>query len=68
MPRVEFLHPFDWTDPRLPLVITVYKAGRAYLVTTPCAKAAISAGRARPIEAPNGSASYSGRTENPDSV
>lgn len=47
MPKVEFLADFDWTDPRLPQVTVAYKAGNAYMVTTPCANVALAKGKAR---------------------
>lgn len=44
--RVRFTRSFNWTDPRLPMRTTAYKAGWAGQVTTPCADAAIAAGAA----------------------
>ena len=50
MPKVEFLADFDWTDPRMPQRTTAFKKGMKLNVTTPCAKAAIAAGKAKPAE------------------
>jgi len=47
MPRVKFTEDFDWYPPSLKgRWMRAYKAGTAELVTTPCAEAAIAAGKA----------------------
>ena len=51
MPKITFTQKFDWTDPRAPMVTTAYKAGHTYMVTTPCADAAIAQGKAKPFTA-----------------
>ena len=52
MPKITFTQKFDWTDPRAPMVTTAYKAGHTYMVTTPCATAAIAKGKATPFTQP----------------
>ena len=52
MPKVEFTDSFTWTDPRNLPQSTEYKAGMVEMVTTPCAEAAILAGKAKRQEAP----------------
>ena len=49
MPKVEFTDSFTWTDPRAAFRSTEYKAGMVEMVTTPCAEAAILAGKAERI-------------------
>lgn len=47
MPRITFTADFDWAPPELNgRWLRAYKAGMTELVTTPCAAAAIAAGRA----------------------
>ncbi len=47
MPRVAFTQDFDWAPPEFNgRWLVAYKAGWAGLVTTPCATAAIAAGKA----------------------
>lgn len=48
MPRVLFLQDFDWS-PR-PGVTIAFKAGMGLLVTTPCAGAAVRAGKAERVK------------------
>lgn len=52
MPWIRFERDFDWRP--TPRVTIAHKAGKTYLVTTPCAAAAISAGAGvkvmKPIE------------------
>ena len=48
MPRVRFTAPFDW-KPR-PQVTQAYRAGFEGMVTTPCAAAAVNAGKAVKIK------------------
>lgn len=52
MPKIMFSEKFDWTDPRFPQVTVAYKANHTYMVTTPCANAAIAKGKARPAVKP----------------
>ncbi len=40
MPTIRFLRDFDWRPRRQ--VTVAYRAGREYLVTTPCAERAVS--------------------------
>ena len=50
MPRIIFTHNYDWAPPEFNgRWLTAYKAGWAGLVTTPCAAAAIAAGKAQRI-------------------
>lgn len=53
MPWVRFKDDFDW---RAGQQVTAYKSGMESLVTTPCANAAIEAGKAEKIKAPKGRA------------
>lgn len=47
MPWIEFISRFDWSPPQLGRRWTVaYRIGDVRLVTTPCARAAIAAGKA----------------------
>lgn len=47
MPRVLFTQDFDWAPPEFNgRWLVAYKAGWSGLVTTPCATAAIAAGKA----------------------
>lgn len=47
MPWVRFTDRFDWRPPQLKGRVTyAYKAGSTYLVTTPCAEAALAKGKA----------------------
>lgn len=52
MPRVRFTQDFDWRA--TPAVTMAYKAGTVDLVTTPCAEAAIAAGKAEAVQRPKG--------------
>lgn len=47
MPRVRFSADFDWKPTRQ--VTIAYRAGAEELVTTPCATAAVAAGKAEKI-------------------
>lgn len=47
MPRVKFTADFDWKPTRQ--VTIAYRAGDLEMVTTPCANAAIAAGKAEKI-------------------
>lgn len=49
MPHVRFTADFDF-KPK-PSVTVAFKAGDQKLVTTPCADAAVAAGKAVPVEA-----------------
>lgn len=51
MPRVRFTEDFNWDIPGSNRRQTVaYRAGDRFLVTTPCAEAAIAAGKAQRID------------------
>lgn len=47
MPWITFTADFDWRDPRMMRRHEIFRAGMVRLVTTPCAHAAIDAGKAR---------------------
>lgn len=50
MPRILFTHNYDWAPPEFNgRWVIAYKAGWSGLVTTPCAAAAIAAGKAKRI-------------------
>lgn len=50
MPRIIFTHDYDWAPPEFNgRWLVAYKAGWSGLVTTPCAAAAIAAGKARKL-------------------
>lgn len=50
MPHITFTHNYDWAPPEFNgRWLTAYKAGWSGLVTTPCAAAAIAAGKAKRI-------------------
>lgn len=61
MPRVRFLEKFDYHVPGRPVTLA-YKPGEVRMVTTPCAQAAIAAGKAVPVqkEQPNEAGSQGG--------
>lgn len=48
MPWVRFVSDFDWRDPRMMRRLVAYRAGQIKMVTTPCAQAALSKGKAVP--------------------
>lgn len=52
MPWVRFMADFDW-KPK-PAVTLAFRAGEERLVTTPCAAAAVAAGKAERIHKPKG--------------
>ena len=62
MPRVTFTADFDWYPPAYAgRYLQAYKAGFTLLVTTPCAAAAIAAGRAvRPKDDRHGEVQQAG--------
>lgn len=50
MPRVRFTGDFDWSPPEFNGRVTMaYKAGMTLIVTTPCAEAAVAAGKAEKL-------------------
>lgn len=52
MPWVLFTGSFDWVPPLAPMTAVAYRCGMRLLVTTPCAQAAIAAGKAEPSSRP----------------
>jgi hypothetical protein len=61
MPWVEFTADYRWQDPRMKRRFEFYKGGDVRMVTTPCANAAIIAGRAKFTVRPTNERSDKGR-------
>lgn len=52
MPWVRFLQDWSWVPPPMPMTAIAYRRGMVLFVTTPCAAAAVRAGKAEPAQRP----------------